>query len=225
MKRILPPNPKFNLDTVSSSEILEYSMFEIRNTGGDEIAGAGNTYDVKGSVEEEIYWQKSSMDETKQSIWQVLFPVQCCRPLAYPYRPHCHQVGFRYSHGLRSVADQLLAHGNYRTASCLFHHPENSLVPPRTINLNSQKSTSTASKVRAQKNRNRNGHLHYRAARSSVFVIWCARNRIKLAEVSVLHPSAFLSLSQSSLCYTCCIIGIAQLGLDTLLWSSFSWCS
>jgi hypothetical protein len=147
MNWILPPNPSLTLDMVSSSEILECAILEIRDTGGDEIAGARSTYDVKGFAEEEFTGKEFSMDETEQSIWQVLFPIQCCCPLAYPYRRHCHQLGFRYSHELRSVTDQLLAHGIYRTASYLFHHPGNARIPPRTTNFNSQKSTPTSSKV------------------------------------------------------------------------------
>jgi hypothetical protein len=62
---------------------------------------------------------------------------------------------------------------------------------------------------RAQKNRNRNGHLHDRAARrSGLLDLLCASNYVKLAGVSVLHPSAFLS-SQSSLWYAWCTIGFA----------------
>ena len=60
-----------------------------------------------------------------------------------------------------------------------------------------------------QKNRNRNGHLHDRAARrSGLLDLLCASNYVKLAGVSVLHPSAFLS-SQSSLWYAWCTIGFA----------------
>lgn len=38
-----PTHLKLYYNTVSSSEILEYAIFEISNTGGREIAGAGNT--------------------------------------------------------------------------------------------------------------------------------------------------------------------------------------
>jgi hypothetical protein len=59
MNWILPPNPSLTLDKVSSSEILECAILEIRNTGGDEIAGARSTYDVKGFAEEEVLQAKS----------------------------------------------------------------------------------------------------------------------------------------------------------------------